>query len=85
MARNVVTSSWDRGLKRSSSCRTPVLPAADLLLNRKVLRAMKDKVNVAVVGATGAVGEVIIQILEERDFPVDTLVPLASERSVGKT
>ncbi len=45
---------------------------------------MKDKVNVAVVGATGAVGEVIIQILEERDFPVDTLVPLASERSVGK-
>jgi aspartate-semialdehyde dehydrogenase len=45
---------------------------------------MKDKVNVAVVGATGAVGEVMVQILEQRNFPVDKLVLLASERSVGK-
>ena len=45
---------------------------------------MKDKVNVAVVGATGAVGEAMIQILEQRDFPVGKLVPLASERSLGK-
>jgi len=45
---------------------------------------MKDKVNVAVVGATGLVGETMIEILEQRDFPVDTLVPLASERSLGK-
>ena len=45
---------------------------------------MKDKVNVAVVGATGAVGETMIQILEERNFPVGKLVPLASERSLGK-
>lgn len=40
--------------------------------------------NVAVVGATGAVGETIISILEERDFPVGQLFPLASERSAGK-
>ncbi len=39
--------------------------------------------NVAVVGATGAVGEALINILEERNFPVDTLYPLASERSAG--
>jgi aspartate-semialdehyde dehydrogenase len=39
--------------------------------------------NVAVLGATGAVGETIVQILEERKFPVAQLYPLASSRSVG--
>ena len=42
------------------------------------------KYNVAVVGATGAVGETLISILEERNFPVNELFPLASERSAGK-
>ena len=41
--------------------------------------------NVAVLGATGAVGQQMIQVLEERNFPVGTLLPLASARSVGKT
>ena len=40
--------------------------------------------NVAVVGATGAVGNEMISILEERKFPVKTLTLLASERSLGK-
>ncbi|MCK5918425.1 MAG: aspartate-semialdehyde dehydrogenase [Cocleimonas sp.] len=40
--------------------------------------------DVAVVGATGAVGEVMLSILAERDFPVGTVYALASERSVGK-
>ena len=40
---------------------------------------------VAVVGATGAVGQQMVACLEERNFPVARLVPLASERSVGKT
>lgn len=40
--------------------------------------------DVAVVGATGAVGESMIEVLEEREFPVGTLYPLASERSAGK-
>ncbi|EDN70684.1 Aspartate-semialdehyde dehydrogenase, USG-1 [Beggiatoa sp. PS] len=40
--------------------------------------------DVAVVGATGAVGETMISILEERDFPVNNLYPLASHRSAGK-
>ena len=38
---------------------------------------------VAVVGATGAVGRTMVRILEERDFPVDELIPLASERTAG--
>lgn len=41
--------------------------------------------NVAVVGANGAVGEEILRVLEEIDFPLATLIPLASVRSVGKT
>ena len=41
--------------------------------------------NVAVVGATGAVGETMLSILAERNFPVGKLVPLASERSAGGT
>jgi len=44
----------------------------------------KEKYNVAVVGATGLVGETMIEILEQRDFPVDTLYALASERSIRK-
>src|SRR5881227_1316209 len=39
---------------------------------------------VAVVGATGLVGSKILQVLGERNFPVDELLPVASERSVGK-
>lgn len=39
--------------------------------------------NVAVVGATGAVGNEMVKVLEERDFPVKNLLLLASERSVG--
>ncbi len=41
------------------------------------------KYTVAVVGATGVVGREMIQVLESRNFPVGTLVPLASERSAG--
>ena len=39
---------------------------------------------VAVVGATGLVGSKMLQILEERNFPVDELLPVASEKSIGK-
>ena len=40
---------------------------------------------VAVLGATGAVGREMLKVLEERDFPVGKLIPLASARSAGKT
>jgi len=43
------------------------------------------KYNVAVVGASGAVGEEILRIFEEIDFPLAKLVPLASSRSAGNT
>ncbi len=45
---------------------------------------MTKEFDVAVVGATGAVGETMMAILEQRDFPVRNLYPLASERSAGK-
>ena len=41
--------------------------------------------SVAVVGATGMVGQVMLQLLEERNFPISELILVASERSVGKT
>jgi len=43
------------------------------------------KYNVAVVGATGAVGEEFYRLFEEQNFPINKLVPLASKNSVGKT
>ena len=39
---------------------------------------------VAILGATGAVGQEMMKILEERNFPVGKLIPLASARSAGK-
>ena len=46
---------------------------------------MADKFDIAVVGATGVVGEAMLEILAERKFPVGNVYALASERSVGKT
>jgi aspartate-semialdehyde dehydrogenase len=46
---------------------------------------MSDVIDVAVVGATGVVGEAMLEILAERKFPVGKVHALASERSVGKT
>ena len=43
------------------------------------------KYDIAVVGATGVVGEVIMDILSQREFPIGDLYPLASERSAGDT
>lgn len=43
----------------------------------------KSSYKVAMVGATGAVGETLLAILAERDFPISELVPLASERTAG--
>lgn len=40
---------------------------------------------VAVVGATGMVGQIMLKVLAERNFPVTELIPVASERSIGKT
>lgn len=42
------------------------------------------QMKVAIVGATGLVGSKMLQVLEERNFPVTEIIPVASERSVGK-
>ena len=44
----------------------------------------KNKMKVAVVGATGLVGGEILKVLAERNFPVTEIIPVASERSIGK-
>jgi aspartate-semialdehyde dehydrogenase len=44
---------------------------------------MSKKFNVAVVGATGAVGETLLEILKSRKFPINNLIPLASAKSAG--
>ncbi|MBA2515273.1 MAG: aspartate-semialdehyde dehydrogenase [Solirubrobacterales bacterium] len=46
---------------------------------------MTDRLRVAVVGATGAVGRVMLETLAARDFPAREIVPFASERSAGRT
>ncbi|ABV86938.1 aspartate-semialdehyde dehydrogenase [Shewanella pealeana] len=46
---------------------------------------MSQEFNVVVLGASGAVGQTMIEILEERNFPVANLFPLASSRSAGNT
>lgn len=47
--------------------------------------SLSSKINVGVVGATGVVGEVFLQLIEERDFPLGELKLFASENSAGKT
>ena len=39
---------------------------------------------IAVVGATGMVGQIMLKVLEERNFPITELIPVASEKSIGK-
>ena len=46
---------------------------------------MADKPNIAIAGITGAVGQEMAKCLEERNFPIGKLIPLASARSAGKT
>ncbi len=46
---------------------------------------MVKQYNVAIVGATGAVGEIFVELLQQRKFPVKNLYPLGSERSAGET
>ena len=48
-------------------------------------RTKVKQYNVAILGATGAVGQEMMKVLEERDFPIAQLKLLASSRSAGKT
>ena len=44
---------------------------------------VKEKYNIAIIGATGIVGESLLNILHSRKFPVDKIVAIASSRSAG--
>lgn len=46
---------------------------------------MSQEFDIAVLGATGAVGQAMVEVLEERNFPVRNLYLLASERGAGQT
>lgn len=63
--------------------RSPDLHLADAP-NKLYLSKFYHLMKVAVVGATGLVGSKMLQVLAERNFPVTELIPVASERSVGK-
>jgi aspartate-semialdehyde dehydrogenase len=52
--------------------------------NELNIQKKQRKMKVAVVGATGLVGTVMLKVLEERNFPISELIPVASEKSVGK-
>jgi aspartate-semialdehyde dehydrogenase len=54
------------------------------VLRKIKIQIIESDMRIAVVGATGMVGEVMLQVLAERNFPVTELIPVASEKSVGK-
>ena len=54
------------------------------LKNTKFAVKLFETMRVAVVGATGMVGNVLLQVLREQNFPITELIPVASEKSVGK-
>ena len=62
------------------------LKGAIILIIKNSFEGEKEKkfMKVAVVGATGLVGSKMLQVLAERNFPVSEIIPVASERSVGK-
>jgi aspartate-semialdehyde dehydrogenase len=60
------------------------MPTHFLIIKQSSNWKRRDFMKVAVVGATGLVGSKMLQVLAERNFPVTELVPVASERSVGK-
>lgn len=61
------------------------VPAADKVVVSATVQLKHKHMKVAVVGATGLVGGVMLKVLEERKFPVDELIPVASERIAGRT
>jgi aspartate-semialdehyde dehydrogenase len=63
----------------------PIVRGKPYLCASQSFQHFLKNMKVAVVGATGLVGAKMLQVLEERNFPVTKLYPVASERSVGKT
>ena len=82
----LVSVYFERKIDKLEKTKSPDLDSQRLLMRTKVeygFGIIMEQANVAVVGATGAVGEVMLEMLEERQFPIKKIYPLASERSAG--
>lgn len=77
------TKALQSGFRRKDTAKYCTLGLKTLTL-RGIDKQKSIKMKVAVVGATGLVGTRMLQVLEEQDFPVTELYPVASERSVGR-
>lgn len=77
-------AAWRAVSQPRSSARIG-LPSVSPCLARDASSSSGDGLVVAIAGATGSVGLDLLQVLEERSFPVSRLVPLASSRSAGRT
>ncbi len=75
----------DHYLRQRAQNADVVATAPDIARRTPGHDPMSKRWNVAVLGATGLVGEMMLTVLEERKFPVQELFPLASDRSLGKT
>jgi aspartate-semialdehyde dehydrogenase len=71
-------------IKRQSVFIFQIRQGKTLILAQLLSQIQHNSMKVAVVGATGMVGEVMRQVLAERSFPVTTFLPVASEKSVGQ-
>ena len=78
----VGTSLCPRGRRRMFRVGKKTCPPYVIILERE---EMSKQYDVCILGATGAVGEAMLSILEQRKFPVRNLYPLASSRSAGST
>src|SRR3989338_4759088 len=72
-------------LRRVTAQRTAPNPTYGYLSGFRKAKNMSKQYDVCILGATGAVGEAMLAILEQRKFPVRNLYPLASSRSAGST
>lgn len=86
-AQTIVNKELKQKKEKASQLKTKEALKQKTEPKRKTVAKQKSTktYNIAILGATGVVGEAMISILEERDFPINRLYPLASERSAGDT
>lgn len=82
LQRELERRDWIKSFQKNDSCENPVNTSIQTIETKE--NSMKT-VNLAILGATGAVGEEVLRTLERRQFPVNQLKLLASARSSGKT
>src|SRR5262245_59234290 len=73
------------GLELKRGCSSLEFSRSDKFLLRRYNRPLMGGYHIAVVGATGAAGTELLRVLERRSFPVASLRPIGSARSIGKS